>query len=182
MRERGKHARRHVPCMATRCLTACLALAIGVAALGTAILAGRAHDEGGAVAAAAAGVGTGVSPRDLARSILAGDAAEAMEALGAGETDAAAALPADFEEELFSLAGYDRVMMDNAGLVGFGYRGSAEELFGTLRRELEDKGWVCTPLGVGSSGTFTKESGVYRWVFLSCYPAGAEVSAVLQYR
>ena len=171
------------PGMGGRCARACLILAIGIAMLGVGVLAGRAQDEGsaGAVSRVAAGRDREVAPEDLARSILAGKTEAALTRLGAGELPPEE-LPPAFASQFFSLAGYARVMGDGSGLVGFASAGNAGELFEVLREEMEQKGWLYTPLGVGFAGTFTKESGVFRWAFLACYPLGEEACAVLQYR
>ena len=190
MEEVAKAPAKRVPSMGRRCAHACVALALGIAALGGGIIVGKSIDEHHAGGGIRRAVGAEVAPRVLARSILAGEAVEALALLGADGVDsgwpagtgAAEGLPAGFTEELLCPADSGRVMADGAGTVGFTCPGSAEEVFDALRAELEGKGWTCTPLGLGFSGTFTKESGVFRWAFLHCYPVGAEVCVVLQCR
>lgn len=92
-----------------------------------------------------------------------------------------AQVPEGFEEETVGLAGKSQVRVAAGGsVIGFVEEGDADELFSSLSRELQDKGWREVDSGLGGCGSFVKGSGRFTWLFVSCVQSGDDVSAVIQ--
>ncbi len=129
--------------------------------------------------------------RSVASAVLAGDEATLLARLGCKvlesaqvvQAEAAGILPRGFHAEVLALAAYDKVMVDPvASVVGFACKGAAESVFADLALQLAASGWHCEESGLGVGGSFTKESGVIRWLFIMCYQMEDETAVVLQYR
>lgn len=90
--------------------------------------------------------------------------------------------PDGFEDEVLSLHGKEDTRVDErARVVGFTMAGVSEEMFQAVSCELEALGWIRVESGLPNCGTFVKEEGSYRWLFVSCVQAGESTSVVVQY-
>ena len=90
-------------------------------------------------------------------------------------------VPESFQEEVLSTAGREELRCDaSVGVVGFAEAGEAAEVFARLSAELEEKGWTAVESGLDSAGTFVKEDGEHRWLYLSCVQVGESTSVVAQ--
>lgn len=132
---------------------------------------------------AAQGPGESLRAETVARRILFGEAAAAIAALagqsaGGGE----ASLPAGFEDEVLAVSGFADVLANpQAKAVGWSCAGTASEAFALVSADLRVRGWHAVESGMARGGTFFKEEGEYRWVFVMCYQIGESASVVLQY-
>jgi len=129
--------------------------------------------------------------RSVASAVLVGDEETLLARLGCKvleptqvvQVEAAGILPRGFRAEVFALEAFDKVMVDPAAsVVGFTCKGAAESAFADLALQLAASGWHCEESGLGVGGSFTKESGVMRWLFIMCYQMEGETAVVLQYR
>lgn len=126
-----------------------------------------------AAAVAAAGGAGSLVGSDVLREAL----REASDYASASEAE----LPGGFEEEVLAVAGRAEMRADaRAGLVGFTTRASAEESFAAIAKELAARGWRSVESGMPSCGTFAKEGGRHRWLFVSCVQTGEGASVVVQ--
>ena len=86
-----------------------------------------------------------------------------------------------FEDELFSLEGFEDVRAAEEGtLVGFVISRPGDRAFAMVRDLLEVEGWVCVESGSETSASFVKQKGVYRWAFVSCTEVAGSTSVVVQ--
>ena len=129
--------------------------------------------------------------RSAASAVLTGDKGALLEQLGCKvltpmqvvQAEAAGILPRGFRAEVLALEAYDDVMVDSAAsLVGFTCEGDAGQVFAGLVSQLVVSGWRYEESGLGVGGSFAKESGVLRWLFIMCYQVENETVVVLQYR
>lgn len=89
--------------------------------------------------------------------------------------------PARFEEEVLSLEGVSEMRVDpRSAIVGFTSAKAADHVFKDASDELEARGWTFVDSGSNTCGTFVKEAGTYRWVFVSCVQVGSSTSVVVQ--
>lgn len=101
-------------------------------------------------------------------------------ALGLGRANAP---PGSFEREGLETSDRTEVRFDDRSqTVGFSMDGSPDEAMRVCRSELEGKGWECVESGVSFAASFFKTGGEYRWMFVTCVPAGEMTSIVAQYR
>lgn len=151
----------------------------------------RSGNAGYEAAAALASAPRDPAVRSVASAVLAGDEETLLARLGCKvlepaqvvQAEAAGILPRGFHTEVLALAAYDRVMVDPAAsVVGFACKGAAESVFADLALQLAASGWRREESGLGVGGSFTKESGVLRWLFIMCYQMEGETAVVLQYR
>lgn len=121
--------------------------------------------------------------KTVAMRILTGESVAAIVSLAGQETGAGASrLPAGFEDEVLAASGFADVLVDmQANVVGWTCRGSSPEVFALVRRDLQAHGWHAVDSGSVCGGTFFKEEGEYRWVYVMCYQVGGSASVVLQY-
>lgn len=95
---------------------------------------------------------------------------------------ASCAVPQGFEDEVVGVAGRADVrVLEGCGIVGFVESGNAESVFDGLLGDLSSKGWLQIESGRAACGTFVKEDGFYRWIFVTCVQVGASTSVVVQY-
>ena len=72
------------------------------------------------------------------------------------------------------------IKIDNSNkVVGFTLSNDASYSFILIRNCLIDKGWEFVESGNSTSGSFYKNNGKYRWIFLNCINVGGESSIVL---
>ena len=149
-----------------------------------------ASDKGAGGEGRPVGDGGQPSPESLAALILAGDAQGALARAGSatghiryGCTGADVLCPEGFEEEVLALSGMADVLVEpDVGAVGFCVPGMARDAFSLVSEELRLRGWTAVASGTDNGGSFFKEEGRYRWLFVMCYQVGETVSVVLQYR
>ncbi|NHM15851.1 hypothetical protein GMI69_04080 [Eggerthellaceae bacterium zg-887] len=109
--------------------------------------------------------------------------ASISEVLGQGEEENAALLPASFHAEVGMDAEVASVRVDDAAkIVSYVAAGSADQVFEDVCRRLEGKGWHAVESGLATCGSFAKEEGVYRWLFVACLDVADGTSVVLQYQ
>ncbi|NGM17213.1 hypothetical protein GMI70_04180 [Eggerthellaceae bacterium zg-893] len=109
--------------------------------------------------------------------------ASISEALDEGKEDGSALLPASFHSEVGMDAEATSVCVDDAAkIVSYVAAGSADQVFEDVRGRLEGKGWHAVESGLAACGSFAKEEGAYRWLFVACLDVAGGTSVVLQYQ
>ncbi len=112
-------------------------------------------------------------------------ASRILEGKFSGATDFAAAdfPPVEFSQEAVDASVAETVMADaDAQVVSYVVAGSAVDVFDYVTEELASKGWIPAESGWEIAGSFVKEGGTYRWLFIMCYQVGDRTSLVMQYR
>lgn len=90
--------------------------------------------------------------------------------------------PAGFEDEALRLEARCDVRADERnGVLGFSCAGGAAETLAALEGELRAKGWSSVSSGYEGTGSFVKEKGRYRWMFVACIDVGDWTSVVVRY-
>lgn len=90
-------------------------------------------------------------------------------------------IPSSFQDELLFVEGFQSVNCSREyGLVGFVVDERPSGAFEQISKQLEASGWRAVESGHPSRGTFTKQSGSYRWVYVSCVASGDKTSVVIQ--
>lgn len=116
--------------------------------------------------------GSSVTATEMVRSIASGeDAARCMAASG---------VPDGFEEELFSIQGFQEVQQSSdGGVVGMVSAESPSETLDRCRSSMEGRGWTYMESGQGNRGTFVKGQGQYGWCCIDCTAVGDSTSVVV---
>lgn len=113
---------------------------------------------------------TAFGRQELSRFVMEGDDA----ALGASE------LPSAFTAECFSATGLGEVRCtDGASVVGIVSDLEPESLYQTCSDALVSHGWLAVASGMEQRGSFVKDAGEYRWLFLDVSRIGERSSAVI---
>ena len=95
--------------------------------------------------------------------------------------EGSAEVPQGFEQEVFSMANMQKVRAAQDGsVVGFSLPEAAESAFLRVRSWLEENGWTYASSGMDTCGTFTKSSGAYQWLFVSCTYVDGQTSVVVE--
>ena len=90
-------------------------------------------------------------------------------------------LPEGFAQEVVPAEGPRRRLRVNGGsVVGFEVEEEPLQAFDEMAGLLGDRGWTAVPSGTGAGGSFVKEAGRYRWVYVSCVKAGDTTCVVVQ--
>ncbi len=109
--------------------------------------------------------------------------ASISEALDEGKEDGPARLPASFHAEVGVGAEATSVRVDDAAkIVSYVTGGFADQVFEGVRGRLEDNGWHAVESGLATCGSFVKEEGAYRWLFVACLDVADGTSVVLHYQ
>lgn len=93
-------------------------------------------------------------------------------------------LPADFIEEVGVCRGCSDIRiseLQTCGVVGFVVSSPVQDVYDSFHDQLVEKGWTCTDSGIEGCGSFSKASGAYRWLFVSCVGVEGVTSVVVQY-
>jgi hypothetical protein len=89
--------------------------------------------------------------------------------------------PGGFEDEIAATASEEVWADGESQVVGWVLPGSAETVFDGLTRGLSERGWTQVESGSATMGSFVKEDGSYRWVFLQCLAGGEETFVLVSY-
>lgn len=89
-------------------------------------------------------------------------------------------LPEGFEDETFVLSGAGEVfVVPGRNVVGYLTNGSASEAYSQCVMKLEKAGWTAVPSGQENQCTLVKESGTYRWMYVSSTGDGSTSAVVM---
>lgn len=90
-------------------------------------------------------------------------------------------LPEGFAQEVVPAEGRAGLRVGAGGsVVGFEVEEEPLQAFDEMAGLLGDRGWTAVPSGTGAGGSFVKEAGRYRWVYVSCVKAGDTTCVVVQ--
>lgn len=89
-------------------------------------------------------------------------------------------LPAWFEESLFSSAEASELYASESdGVYGLIMNAPVVDVFSSICKSMEDRGWLRVESGLDYCSTFLRESGAPSWALVSCTPVGNATSVVV---
>ena len=90
-------------------------------------------------------------------------------------------VPEAFTDECFDVSGKSNLLVDEQGdLISFTASGEAGTAFQDIMQCLEKKGWTSAESGSDTQGTFIKNAGDIRWIYVTCLDVGGETCVVIQ--
>lgn len=174
--------------MRRRALCAMLLVALLLAAVAASGAAQRTFRDDGVAAALLQDLADSAgSPADQVQKLVQGEGA-AGEA-DADESRAGAAASAEelkVQAPLFAGEGFvpddafDVRVGGQGRVIGLNLPGTAAQAFSQMRQGLEEAGWTAVPSGQDACGSFVKETGLLRWLMVSCYQAKSQANVVVQ--
>lgn len=121
------------------------------------------------------------APRMIAKSFAGEESVEEALQRYLSPSAQAGAGWSEFESELFPIVNRRALYAtSDANLISFQMSESPRDAFGLLAACLEQNGWLGLTGSDQTMGTFVKESGVFRWAYVSCGCISGETVAVLQ--
>jgi hypothetical protein len=89
-------------------------------------------------------------------------------------------VPAGFQEELFSVDGFEEQRCTVDGTVaGMSADASPSETSKRLKREMVERGWTAFDSGDVVRMTFVKDTGAFAWACIDCTAVGDRTSVVV---
>ena len=90
-------------------------------------------------------------------------------------------LPEGFSQEVVPVEGFAGLRVGAGGsVVGYEVEKDPARAFDEVRSLLDERGWKAVPSGDRAGGSFVKETGRFRWAYVSCVRAGDTTSVVVQ--